>query len=477
MRDYLLLFINGQTHKVSGSDAWLSLGVFLRQRLRLTGTKIVCEEGDCGSCSVLIADLDQANPTYYPIDSCIAFVFQLDGTHIITVEGLSDSENLTSVQQAMIDCHGSQCGFCTPGFVMAMTGVMERRCVVGASASDQAYDWPLELSGNLCRCTGYQPILEACHQAGSEDYQQLEGRYPMQAIQTRYASHEGESIGITHGKRQLFVPRSLPEALQLKRDFPAARWVAGATDVGVQSNKRHASPDLAIVLRRIRKLKTIENSEAALTIGSAVSWTEMLPFCDEHFPPFTKIVNLFGSPQIRNMGTIGGNIANASPIADSLPLLHVLECELELVSTEGSRWVNINRFYTDYKQYDLKPNELIARVKLPKQSSRDVLRLYKVSRRRDMDISTFTAAIRMQILSGVVHSASLALGAVGPTVLRLPRTEAYLTGKAFSLDTMAAAGEIVVDEITPISDVRGSADYRYQLAKNILLKFYCEESK
>lgn len=478
MRDYLLLYINGQTHKVSGAEAWLTLSEYLRQRLRLTGTKIVCEEGDCGSCSVLIADLHQPHRTYYPIDSCIAFLFQLDGTHIVTVEGLSDPSGLTSVQQAMMDCHGSQCGFCTPGFVMAMTGVMERQTALAGLATDAPpCNWPVELSGNLCRCTGYQPILDACAQVSAASYQRLDGRYPMSAIEAMYAPYQVDSVCIRHGDRQIFVPRSLAECLQIKHDLPGARWVAGATDVGVQSNKRHTSPDQAIVLRKVDALKSIENTSNAITCGAAVSWTQLLPYCQEHLPQFAEIVNIFGSPQIRNMGTIGGNLANASPIADSLPLLHVLESELELASSEGARWVNINRFYTGYRRCDLKPTEMIAKVKLPKLRPRDRLRLYKVSRRRDMDISTFTAAILMQVESDVIRQASLAFGAVGPIVLRLPQTESYLVGKPFSMETMVAAGEIVVDEITPISDVRGTADYRYQLAKNVLMKFYCEESR
>ncbi|MBX3422737.1 MAG: FAD binding domain-containing protein [Pirellulaceae bacterium] len=477
MRDYLLFYINGQAHQVSGQEAWLTLSRYLRQRLRLTGTKVVCEEGDCGSCSVLVADLRQAQPIYYPIDACIAFLFQLDGTHIVTVEGLSDPQRLTSVQQAMIDCQGSQCGFCTPGFVMAMTAVMERQRVANPVARDQPCDWPLELSGNLCRCTGYQPILSACQQASSSDYQALENRYAMQTLQTMYRPYQDDSVCIQHENQRLFVPRQLAECVQLKSAFPAARWIAGATDVGVQANKLHACPDVAIVLRHIEALKSIEVATDAITIGAAVSWTEILPVCQQHFPQFAEIIKIFGSPQIRNMGTIGGNLANASPIADSLPLLHVLECQLELVGCEGSRWVNINRFYKAYKQIHLGPTEMIARVMLPRFSPVDRLRLYKVSRRRDLDISTFTAAIRMHIESDVVQQASLAFGAVGPTVVRLPRTEAFLQNQPFTMQTMQAAGALVVEEISPISDVRGSADYRYQLAKNVLAKFYCEETR
>ncbi len=485
MRDYLQLYINGESYEISGNDAWLTLSQYLRNHLRMTGTKIVCEEGDCGSCSVLICDLKESQPTYKPIDSCIAFLFQLDGFHIVTVEGLAYSKELTVVQQAMIDCHGSQCGFCTPGFVMAMTGVMEKRHNTSSLLSSNSSaancaascDWRTELSGNLCRCTGYQSILDACEQIDSAEYQKLEMRYPIQAIQAMYAPYEDDSVEIEFGSQKLFIPTSIEEALQFKHAYPNARWIAGATDVGVQSNKRSTKPEWVVSLRRIAELQSIEVGNDSIIFGAAVSWSQMLPVLETHMPRYADIITIFGSPQIRNMGTIGGNIANASPIADSLPLLYVMDCELELVSSTGSRWVNINQFYSGYKQFDLKPSELIARVRIPKLTAAESMRLYKVSRRRDMDISTFTAAIRLAIESDVIKSASIAFGAVGPTVLRLPRTESFLIDKPFSLETMQEAGEIVLDEITPISDVRGSADYRYQLAKNALMKFYYEETQ
>jgi xanthine dehydrogenase small subunit len=198
----------------------------------------------------------------------------------------------------------------------------------------------------------------------------------------------------------------------------------------------------------------------------------MLPYCRSHFPAFREIVEVFGSPQIRNMGTVGGNIANASPIADSLPLYHVLECEIELASVRGRRWVNINQFYQGYKKMDLKADELITRLRMPLIGSQESLRLYKISRRRDMDISTFTAALRLTLDEGTIRSAAIAMGAVGPTVLRLRKTETFLTNQPFTIETMNMAGKLAADEITPISDVRGSADYRLQLARNIFLKFH-----
>ncbi len=353
MRDYLQLYINGESFEVTGTDAWLTLSDYLRNHLRMTGTKIVCEEGDCGSCSVLVCDLKESQPTYKPIDSCIAFLFQLDGYHIVTVEGLANSKELSTVQQAMIDCHGSQCGFCTPGFVMAMTGVMEKVASRPSSVTPStssgcgaSCDWRTELSGNLCRCTGYQSILDACEQIDPAEYQKLERRYPIQAIQAMFAPYEDDAVQIEAGTQKLFIPASLEAALQWKQAHPQSRWISGATDVGVQSNKRNSKPELAVSLRRITQLQSIEVTDDSIIFGAAVSWSQMLPILEECLPRYADIITIFGSPQIRNMGTIGGNIANASPIADSLPLLYVMECELELVSSTGSRWININQFYS-----------------------------------------------------------------------------------------------------------------------------------
>jgi xanthine dehydrogenase small subunit len=211
-----------------------------------------------------------------------------------------------------------------------------------------------------------------------------------------------------------------------------------------------------------------------MVLGARTSWSTMEKLCQEHVPEFQKIIAVFGAPQIRHVGTIGGNIVNASPIADSLPFLHVMESSLELCSTAGTRLVNINKFYQGYKKFDLRPGELVARVLIPLPRATDLLRLYKISRRRDLDISTFTAAIRLRLDGDTIADAAISLGAVGPIVIRARKTESFLRGRPLTEETMLQAGEAAVSEITPISDVRGAADYRFQLTRNILLKFYHE---
>jgi xanthine dehydrogenase small subunit len=503
MRDHVVLTINGIRHTVRAPDAFLSLSDFLRNRLGLTGTKIVCSEGDCGACTTLIGRAEKrkaesgkpsngkAAPdssalgfplsalTYRPIDSCIQFLFQLDGAHIVSVEGLRPDGELNAVQQAMIDCHGSQCGFCTPGFVMAMTGMLE------ADAAPADADWRRGLTGNLCRCTGYTPILDAAIAACEADHERLNVLYPPAQLRSSLEAATDEPIELTHtsaasGQTQrVFCPRTLEQTLAFLAENPDARIVAGATDIGVRTNKSGRLPTTIVDLNRIEELTTVEVTDGVLTCGARASWTSLLAACETAAPEFARILSVFGAPQIRHVGTIGGNIANGSPIADSLPFLYVTEATLVLASHSGRREVNINDFFRGYKLLDLNPGELIAEVRIPlpvtSGENNETLRLYKVSRRKDLDISTFTAAIRLRLSADTIRSASIAFGGVGPTVLRARKTEEYLIGQPFTEATMTQAAELAASEVTPITDVRGEANYRRQLTKNILLKFYYQQ--
>ncbi|HEY2882456.1 MAG TPA: FAD binding domain-containing protein [Pirellulales bacterium] len=485
-RNHLILYLNGKRREVHGGDCFLSLSDFLRYRLGLVGTKIVCSEGDCGSCTVLIGRPNGSELDYRPVDSCIQQMFQLDGVHVVSIEGLAGeppqfapaaaevTDRLTPVQQAMVECHGSQCGFCTPGFVMAMAGHQEH-CNGHAPTED---DWRHALTGNLCRCTGYVPILNAAQHPAVQNNAKLNAIYPPAAMLAEFAELRGDSIEVFGDcagiARRVFSPTTLAEAIAIRQANPQAKIVAGATDVGVQLNKRVIEPTVFLDLNRVSELVGITINGGTIVAGARATWTQLLDIFRNEVPAFAEIVSVFGSPQIRHVGTIGGNIVNASPIADSLPFLFVMEAELELAGAAGRRRVNINDFYLGYKKLDLRPDELLAAVHIPLPQTDEMLRLYKISRRRDLDISTFTAALRIELSGDTIAQAAIAYGAVGPTVLRLRRTEQFLQGQPFSEQTMQAAGELAVEEITPISDVRGSQDYRLQLARNVLLKFYHE---
>ena len=464
MRDYILIYINGVRHQIRFPHARMSLSDFLRRSLGQVGTKIVCSEGDCGACSVLVGRTCDDGLRYEVIDSCIAFLFQLDSTHIVTIEGLANSGALNDVQQALVDCHGSQCGFCTPGFAMALTAMQEN------GSSRHADEMRTGLTGNLCRCTGYVSILEAGLTAELAEGERLDSLYPPEPMLQDFAAHANEDIALN----QTYSPATLATALTILREWPQAMVVAGATDIGVRVNKGQVLSETVLDLNRVKELEQLEIVDGRLVMGARATWAAVETLSRKRLPEFYRILKVFGAPQIRNMGTVGGNLINASPIADSLPFFYVMDAELELRSAEASRTVPINDFYQGYKQFDLQPSELLTRVTVPLPEAGELLRLFKVSRRLDLDISSFTAAIRMQLDGDIITEAALAFGAVGPTVLRARNTEKFLIGREFSEATMFEAGELATAEVTPISDVRGSEDYRLQLTRNVFVKFYLE---
>ncbi|HEX3601110.1 MAG TPA: FAD binding domain-containing protein [Lacipirellulaceae bacterium] len=474
MLDHLLIWVNGRRHEIRGHEAFLSLSDFLRRSLGLTGTKVVCSEGDCGACSVLIGRPNASGSalTYRPIDSCIQFLFQLDGAHVVTVEGLGGETNPSAVQQAMIECHGSQCGFCTPGFVVAMTGLLEDRDELDESSMRCG------LTGNLCRCTGYTPIIDAGRNIDVAEHERIESRFPGDTILNEFEQRRGQEVGVRaewDEQEHFFIsPANLDGVTAALAEHPDCIIVAGATDIGVRINKSLTIPRKILDLNRVDELAAVRVEDGQIILGARTSWSTIEKLSQEHVPEFQKIVAVFGAPQIRHVGTIGGNIVNASPIADSLPFLHVMEASLELRSAAGKRLVNINDFYQGYKKLDLRPGELVARVLIPLPPASDILRLYKISRRRDLDISTFTAAIRLRLDGDTIADAAIALGAVGPIVIRARKTESFLQGRPLTEETMLQAGDVAVSEITPISDVRGAADYRFRLTRNVLLKFFHE---
>ncbi len=468
-RDFILLYVNGRRHVIRGETAFVTLSDFLRSELLLPGTKVVCAEGDCGACTVLAGELDGTRLRYQTVDSCILFLHQLDGRHIVTVEGLQDGDRLTPVQQAMVDHHGSQCGYCTPGFVMALTGMMEER------PPADAHDLRRALTGNLCRCTGYLPILEAAAAVDPKDLTPLAQRYTSSALVDDLRQHALTPVRIettAPARRTFFGPRCLEDALAFKAQHPEAVIVAGATELGVLRNKKGLEPAALLSLANVPGLSAILSENSHLVIGANVTWTQMEQFTRAALPELYRMIIRFGSPQIRNVSTLAGNVANGSPIADSLPFLLIMEAELELVSQRGSRRVPIGRFYQGYKKTDLAPDEIIARIIVPLPAPDELLKLYKVSRRNDLDIATFGAGIRLKKAGEVITRAYIAYSGVGPTVARLPKTEAFLQGKLFTQETFQGAGRVARSEVRPISDVRGARDFRLQLAENILAKFY-----
>jgi xanthine dehydrogenase small subunit len=405
---------------------------------------------------------------YKPVNSCIQFLFQLDGTHLVTVEGLKLGDELSAVQQSMVDHQGSQCGYCTPGFVVAMTALHESTPNVTESDAREA------LTGNLCRCTGYEPIIKAALDMTRGHGKRIAELYPPGPIAEALAKSSGP-VRVEVAGRTFFAPSTLDGALGFLAEQPGTVIVQGGTDFGVQCNKRGLRPSVMMTLSRIAGLDGIAIEDGALVVGGCATLASLEAFAVGRVPALHGILSLFGSPQIRNAGTLAGNIANASPIADTVPFLFVCEAQLDLASARGERVVGISDFYKGYKKLDMRPDEVITRVRIPLPAESETLRLYKVSKRRDLDISTFTAAIRMTLRNGRMSGVKLAYGGVAPVVLRLPKTEALLEGREAGEALFREAGAVARSEIAPISDVRGSKEFRSLLGSNVLMKFFHEE--
>ena len=462
MRDSVTFYLNGKRQTADAALATQSLSRYLRYDLRATGTKIVCEEGDCGACTVLIGRRENGSMRYRPINSCITFLFQLDCTHVVSVEGLTRNGKLTPVQEAMVRCHGAQCGYCTPGFIMAMAALYERPRASGLGPQDLRTG----LTGNLCRCTGYEPIIKAGLEVQNQPT--IEELYPSAEMVRDFASIEREPLRAGHFSK----PVTLKDAIEFKASNPKCVIVQGATDFGVWCNKRGFEPEAVLSLDGVDGLGELDVVGGELRVGGRVTLSQLESFVHDRVPELAQVLDRFGSPQIKNAGTLAGNIANASPIADTLPFLYVTDARLELTGRNGMRTMPIASFYRGYKSLDLAADEIITRIIIPLPARGETLRLYKVSKRSHLDISSFTAAMLMRRAGARIDSIRIAYGGVGPLILRLPRTESFLTGKSFSLGTLEDAGAVAREEITPISDVRGSRDFRLQLAENVLRKFY-----
>ncbi|MGV6851607.1 MAG: xanthine dehydrogenase small subunit [bacterium] len=476
IRDYILVYINGHRHEIRGDQVFLTLSDYLRNEQQLTGTKVVCAEGDCGACTVLagsVAESPQlADLQFKAINACVTFMHLMDCAQIITIEALQEGVQLHPVQQALVTNQGTQCGFCTPGFVMSITGMLEQK-----SEFDEKNVCNY-LTGNLCRCTGYQSIINSVMDVDVSQLRSIKSRFHSQQIHTDLQAASNTGVVIEHETHQFISPLTLKEACAALSENSGMKIFAAATDLGVQYNKGHFKQQQVLSLKLIESLNQIENGEAEIKIGARVNLARVQKELEDKIPAFAEFLDIFASPQIKNNGTLVGNIANGSPIGDSLPFLVASDAVLEICSVRGIREVNINDFYQGYKQFDLKPDEIITFVKIPYQAvavagEDRVLKLYKVSQRRDLDISCVSAAFKIHFdVADKVQKIAIAYGGVGPTVMRMTMIEQQLMGQTrqqliAEAETTAANMSAL---LSPLSDVRGTDQFRIQLIKNLYLK-------
>ncbi len=469
MGSTIKFILDGELVQLDDVDPTRTVLQYLREDLRRTGTKEGCAEGDCGACTVVVAEQihDGDGVSLKAINSCIQFLPTLHGKQLITVESLQPKgEPLHPVQQAMVECHGSQCGFCTPGFVMSLYVLYKTNEQPSRTEIDDA------LAGNLCRCTGYRPIVDAAN-AMYDLPQAL-----TDAVQTAQLAEldASDSLCVEQGNRKFFAPVSGKELAALLADFPDATILAGGTDVGLWVTKQQRVLDVVIYTGRIAELGRIEESATHIEIGAAVTLSECMQTIIAHYPNLAELFWRFASPPIRNAGTLGGNIANGSPIGDSMPALMVAGTTLLLRSQHGEREVALDDFYIDYQVKDLKPGEYVAMVRMPRPRPGELLRSHKLSKRFDQDISAVCSAYRLELDGDKVAAFAMACGGLAATIKRASHCEAALIGEVWNEASVARAMDALAEDFSPISDMRASSDYRLRATQNMLRRFYLEST-
>ncbi len=478
MTEHISFMLDGQIHTLSfepGSAYTPTTTVlqYLRTLPNHKGVKEGCGEGDCGACTVVLAEPDTGGKLQYKaVNSCLIFLPKLHGKQLITVENLQSAQGtLHPVQQYVAEGHGAQCGFCTPGIVMSLFGHYKTDLPAEREAVEDT------LSGNLCRCTGYQPILEAALRA-IDERREDQFTHEEQQVAAQLKAFSGSGVRLRTDTHYYSLPASLQEAFAEMEAHPNALLLNGATDAALKVTKQHRHLPEIIDLSLVPELNEVEETTDALRVGAGVSVNELLAVTQTRFPAVYQMAKRFGSKQIRHLATVGGNLSGASPIGDLIPVLMVHNARVILTGAQSRRQMDLDSFITGYRQTALQPGELLTAVEIPFLSEHVTTGAYKISKRRDLDIATVSAAFRLELEpDNRIAEAKLVYGGMAAKAQHAKRTETFLQGEIWNRATAAAAAEKIKDEFNPISDARSGADFRRIVAGNLLIRFWADTKK
>jgi len=462
-----------ERREIDTIDPTMTVLNYLRLVEGRCGSKEGCAEGDCGTCTVVLGELDGDRIVYRAVNSCIQFVPTLDGRQLLTVEDMQSPDGeLHPVQQAMVENHASQCGYCTPGFVMSLFALFHEGGALDRQRIDDA------LAGNLCRCTGYGPIIAAAERMrdlASED------RFAAEAVKTVAALKALRPRGSTLLKdadgRQYFAPRKIDELAALALEYPSACLLAGGTNVGLWVTKQHRRLDPVIYLGEVEELQRLIVGAKNIEIGAMVTYGRLLPVVTAEYPDFGELLRRLGSAQIRACGTMGGNVANGSPIGDSPPALIALDARLVLRRGDERRMIALEDYFIDYGKQDRKPGEFVEKILLPRRDPARIFHCYKISKRFDQDITASLGAFNLKLENGHIADIRICFGGMAATPKRARRCEKALIGKPWRNASLAAGQVALRQDYAPISDMRASKAYRSLVAENLLLKFFHETTE
>ncbi|NJM43610.1 MAG: xanthine dehydrogenase small subunit [Brachymonas sp.] len=472
--------LDGQIVEAQGKRRTTTVLDYLREGLARTGTKEGCAEGDCGACVVLVGQLNSAGScvNYVPVNSCMQLLPSLDGKSLKTVESLKKADGtLHPIQKEMVDCFGSQCGFCTPGIVMSLTGMVQTNaCPSRAQVNDA-------LSGNLCRCTGYKPIIDATMKACQRPAAELKIEDAQDvALLKEIARDKQPTLGLegqiviqpvvrTKKGSEFVSPSTVDEVATYLNEYPQATLLAGSTEIGLQVNKQFARPANICYLGNVAELLAVKETPSAWMIGAAVPLEQVMHLVSDAYADFAEVLRRFGSPPIRSTATLAGNIANGSPIGDTMPCLMALGAVLHLRKGDKKRTVALDAFYTGMKANVLQPGEFITAIELPKPKPGQTFKAHKISKRFDQDISATCAAMSFELSNGKLKNVRLAYNGMAPSPCRAPKIEAVLEGKALH-DVSAAEIDAAITASFPARDgLRATWGYRSLVARNLVLEF------